>query len=197
MPRRERPDLKPEIWMHDYDDDQQNIKRYLKQGRRASVYSDDPAAMHYIFEFAHIDAKYWIELISAASPGTPINSDIFIFLVSKLRPSKVEPVRNSDLSFSTKNGMKKMRLEILGCRSYFYSEQQLAYELGLHRSTISRQFAIMREAGIITNQGHGWVDLNADLVWKGSHAHQMAYVEQYPQPDTISIEPTLVDVSGR
>lgn len=199
MPRRERTDLKPEVWMPDFDDEQQNIKRYLKRGQRALVYSDDPAAMHYIFEFAHVDANYWIELLSGHSQKQSINSNIFIFLISKLRASKVEPVRNSDQSFSTKNGMKKMRLETLGCRSYFGSEEQLAQELDLHRSTIIKQFRLMREAGIITNQGHGWVDLNADLVWKGSHAHQLAYVQQYPQPDTFKLAlgtPTLNDSRG-
>jgi hypothetical protein len=187
-----RPDLKPEIWIEDTEAEEGALECHLKPNRRVRVYPDNKAALMYVLQFVHFDASYLDHLIEYSEfPRTNIDFSLLNKLIALTKRSRVEPVRGHDREFIYDNGKKKWRLETLGCRAEFGTEDDLARSLGRSRSHVIKHLKRMKQIGIITNSGHGWVDLNADMVWNGNHAHQIAYSDAYPQPGYPKIGPEL------
>lgn len=194
MPRPSSPDLVPEIWLPDNTSEESQLQSQLRSNKKfVRVYDKDPAKMSFIFSFIHFDPNYLGELIEMSSVAiNKLDMSILFALMRTLRAAKVEPSRDENGPIKD-SGQMKMRLVTLGCRAFFGSEEQLAKLLGRSRSYISKQFKLLKEANIIVRHRHGWVDLNADLVWKGSQAYQIAYVNAHPQPYYVRARTTQSD----
>jgi len=190
MPRRARPDLKPEIWIDDTTAEENALRAYVPSNRIVRVYEKNSPDLLYIVKFAHLDLDFLDDLLHELGPDRKyFNGAVAFKLMTLVRRSRIEPVRNNDLSFVIENGKQRMRLEVLGCRARYGTQEHLGYMRGRDRSYIVDQFRLMKQVDIITNHGNGWVDFNADMFWKGKHQHQIAYVNEYPQPPYIEVFP--------
>jgi biotin operon repressor len=150
-----RPDLKPEIWLDDTEAEEGALECHLKPNRRVRVYSDDKDALMYVLQFVHFDASYLDNLIKYSEfTRTNIDFSLLNKLIALTKRSKVEPVRGHDGEFIYDNGKKKWRLETLGCRAEFGTEEDLARSLGRSRSHVIKHLNRMKQIEIITNSGH-------------------------------------------
>ena len=179
MPRRPRPDLEPEIWIDDTSEEQEYMRPYLRQrGKRAFVYRDDPSRQAFIGSFVLFDSTELKSLIECSGiEQKQFDHNVIHRLLDLTRRSEIERV-----SLEMKDGKVRVSLRIVGCRAHFKSESQLAVSLGRSRSYVQEQLRLFKEADVITRAGHGWCDLNANVAWRGSREHHIAYCDEYPQP---------------
>ena len=60
------------------------------------------------------------------------------------------------------------------------TEQQMAQDFCKSLSTIERHVRTLKEYGFIVNSGHGWIELDAALCWRGDLNLLAAYREIQP-----------------
>jgi hypothetical protein len=68
-------------------------------------------------------------------------------------------------------------LKVIGCIVYFDTQASLAEDIGVAQSTLKSALSALREAGIIVHSGHGYIEFDAKLVWRGDCELRDAYVE--------------------
>jgi hypothetical protein len=188
MPRPIRHDLKPEIWLDDNSEDETAAQKYVRKGRRVRVYNDDKKRLAYISKFLHLDPEFLDDLRHELGPDSKyFDGNLVLKLLTFVSRSKIEPVRDKDHQIVVRDGKQRWRLEVLGCRALFGTQEHLASLLERHRDHVVQQIKLLRRALIITNSGRGFIDFNADLVWKGSHDHQLAFVNEHHQPGYIKL----------
>ena len=185
MPRRPRPDLEPEIWIDDTSEEEEHIRPDMRQhGKGVFFYRDDPSRQSFIGSFVHFDPAELDWLIKCSGiEQKQFDHNVIHRLLALTRRSQIGRV-----ALERKDGKVRVSLRIVGCRAHFGSESQLAVSLGRSRSYVHEQLKLFKKAGIITNAGHGWCDLNAYVAWRGSRAHHMAYCDEYPQPGHFEIK---------
>ncbi len=58
-------------------------------------------------------------------------------------------------------------LHVSGCRVSL-TLKEIADEYGIEESTVKKQVKLFKEWGLIVNYGYGFLEFDADLVWRGS-----------------------------
>ena len=185
MPRRPRPDLNPEIWIDDTSEEEEHIRPYMWQrGKRAFIYRDDPSKRSFIGSFVHFDPAELGWLIGCSGiEQKQFDHNVIHTLLALTQRSKTGRTTEE-----REDGKIRVSLHIVGCRAHYGTQEELAVLLGRKRNYVLGQLKLFKKAGIITNAGHGWCDLNAYVAWRGPREHHMAYCDEYPQPGHFEIK---------
>lgn len=115
--------------------------------------------------------------------------EIFLCIVARFEKSTVVP-KDEDSGNVDDQGRLRHGLRVCGCRANV-TNREIAEELDISVPTVERGIRVLKQAGIIVNWGHGWIETDADLAWRGDEAVRQAYSrvqEVHPRHPTLSFE---------
>lgn len=178
MARLNRKGFSQEITIRDLGDNQRKANEATDNNVAVAVFSKEQ-----LFGFGRYTmiTDYCVELLQELSArmrgeGQSFNIGIALQLLHMVDLAKARPSLDSNDFEIERDGKIIHELVRCGCRVWA-TEQELADKLNVSRSSISAVKKALIDADIIVNWGEGWIEFDANLVWRGKHSLRHAYSE--------------------
>jgi hypothetical protein len=174
MPRRQRHDYEPEILLPDVREPQRQANDAIGNNYRATVRNIDE---HLIVDtWTSIFGRTENILISIRDTSLKVDEGLVSFMMRHCAKAISSPVLNEDNQQLLQDGFIVHRLRRVGCRIYM-SQEAIGIRYGRSRQHVNQQIRLMKQFGLIVNQGDGWYEFDARLCWNGDFKIQKAYRE--------------------
>lgn len=165
MPRPQRPDRQPTIYMRDVSTSTQLARQAVEDDLEVIVHERGEPQYYY-----RTYNKFHYLLRALREYRENINFSVLFVLIENIEMASVRPMDAPPDA----NGRSPFRLVQPGCRANL-RQRDIADELKCSIETVRTAIKKLRECEIIVNWGHGWFELDADFFWKGSEAVRRAY----------------------
>ena len=174
MPRQTRPDLEPEILVPNVARQERLANDAIDEGYSAKVRrrGAPPIQDRWMIVIDEIERR----LEHFRETGAVIPASFLWFLVMHCETSHAAPKRDADGEPVTQDENNVMILRRVGCRVRM-TGKQMAGAFYKSLSTVERYISALKEHGFIVNSGHGWIELDASLCWRGDLTLRTAYLE--------------------
>lgn len=195
MPRPPRDDHRPIIEVPGLSREQevrQALAGRLELGRRERVYIYQATNNPSQFYFKIFDEQLRERLELARASGSPIDEGLFLRLCMLVDRAKIQPTGEPP---HERNGLfyEQVRLVSVGCRIRYAHMGDLASRVGIAEKTLVKKLGPMRRSYLIVNQyegrgcRQGWIELAADVVWRGDERIRKAYAATQRVNDGVQI----------
>jgi hypothetical protein len=174
MPRRTRPDIEPEILVPNVSVPQRLANEAIDDLHSAKVHrrGEPPIRDGWMIVVDELERR----LNLFRNRKTLIPTSFLYFLIAHCEMAHASPKLDADGQPETQDGNDVMILRRVGCRVRM-TERQMADSFNRSVSTIERYVSTLKEHGFIVNSGHGWIELDASLCWRGNLTFHRAYRE--------------------
>ena len=174
MPRPQRHDYEPIILLPDVRTPEQQANAAIGNNYRAKV---RPSNYYVVTDnWTNIFDRTEEVLKHIRNSESYIDEGLIFFMMRHCAKASSSPVRNEDNQLLLQDGFIVHRLRRVGCRIYM-SQKEIGDEYGRTRQHVNRQIQLMKQRGIIVNQGDSWYEFDANLCWRGDFKLQKAYRE--------------------
>lgn len=170
MPRRLRPDLHPVIEMPDSDEANAAARRVVGPAFGAGAWVPDSQQDRWYVVKDELGRR----LADLRELKVKINYELLMYLMNNVTHARFENVTDEDGNVVMNGQLKTVRLRHVGCRVH-KTQHEIADDLKMDVATVNKHVAVLRDWCFITNWGHGWIELSADLVWRGKQDLGRAY----------------------
>jgi hypothetical protein len=184
MPRRERPDLRPIIRLpkRRHSDEITHAIQKLKQhlsGREYIEVRQRPSwdTERYLVIY---DENLESRLTYGKRKGMKVDEGLLHRLFRMVQLARAN--RYIPDPAKTDETVDYYRLNP-GCRIQFETLKTLSEKLGVSLSHLNANLAVFRDLQIVVRSGHGWIDFDPGLVWRGKSEYRDAYC------NTLASEP--------
>lgn len=166
MKRRLRhPPLDVEIVISDVSKEQSKVDGVLGEDYLAKVYRKGNWPLK--SEWLCITDEFYDRLHICKQHKTGINCELALFLTREVTQAKATQVRDAKgLPLRDTLGGLILILHRSGCHVYM-THDKIAQKYGFCRPFITEQLNLLKEWGFIVNFGHGWIEFDCNLVWRG------------------------------
>lgn len=175
MPRPQRPDLHPTIWIPDTSEQQRRAEEVVGPNFGATVY---PRGRISPYVQMHDNFYEWIEFLR--SEGETIDHEVLNYMIGHLNFADARRIGEID-----ERGLVPYRMQLPGCRVNL-RQKEIAVGMNCSEERVRTAIKRMRRCEIIVNQGQGWYEFDAILFWKGKPTLRLAYIQV--QQDQMRIE---------
>jgi hypothetical protein len=163
MPRPQRTDLHPTIYLEDISEQQKLARQAVGQDYRVKVFK---AGQHkpYIRRYAEFDE--WLKFLR--NEGEKIDHEVLDCMLGHLEFADAR--KQTDCADEI---LIPYTLFMPGCRVKL-KQEDIAREIGCSVEKVRIAIKQMKKCLIIVNCGKGWYDLNPDFFWKGEEVVRVA-----------------------
>ena len=204
MPRRPRDDLRPVVWIEEHP-----LQEKIFELTRDVIGEHDQVIVRkrpfpYTFEsfFTIYDSELWhkIDLCKQEILNDPtlpsFDHNVFMELTREIELSEIRPLTEFDkerrdiLRLGQKGDPYIM--VVVGCRVKHEGIAELAKKIGVSSSKLEKQLRLYRKVGLVVNQANatsrpGFIELNANVVWRGKYEHWKAYRKVQRDPKLLPL----------
>ncbi len=186
MPRPRRHDLEPEILVPDTSAQERRANEAIDENFSAKVRrrGESPIQDRWMIATDELERQ----LAHHRRAGTSIPAAFLWFLVMRCDSAHAAPKLDANREPEIRDGHRVLNLRRIGCRVRM-TEKQMAEDFCASQSTIERHVRKLKALGFIVNGGHGWVELDAALCWRGD----LNLLAAYRNIQTISYGPFGTD----
>ena len=169
MPRRQRDDLEPIIFLEDNQKAQAAASESAGEDFNCVLYRKNGPY--------HDDIKIERSLLQTLSEidddGKRVDRNVFLAMLEYIPLARdAAPL---DDSVTSPSGHFARRLAKVGCRAEV-TQEQIAQVIGKNREHVGKMIKLMEERGIILNRGKGWYEFDCYYVWRGRQELRDAYL---------------------
>jgi hypothetical protein len=178
MPRRKRIEVKPLVLVPIDSMTPAEMKRLLPALRDDELPKIRRRMRHRTDGLSwRDDSAIGLRLTFAWENGLPIDEAVLAALMRRLQWPKTWPCSHLNEPPVRADGYTYVIVDPPGCRIYFASQEELAKEVRCSTSKLKAQIRLMWELEIILASGHGWIEFDAQLAWKGELLLREAYID--------------------
>jgi hypothetical protein len=174
MPRRQRQDVQPEILLPDVRDPERRANDAIGDRYRAKV---RPTGQRLIVDsWTNIFDRTEEVFKSIRTSGEYIDEGLVGFMMQHCAKAAASIVRDENNQPMLRDGFIVHRLRRVGCRIYM-TQEEIGLQYRRSRQHVNEQVSLMKQHGLIVNQGEGWYEFDSYLCWRGDFKIQKAYRE--------------------
>lgn len=167
MPRQQRTDLQPIIYLPDTGEASRRANEAVGGGFRAFVYPDGGRGIRFRKHYDSFDA--WINFLRGE--GETIDHEVMDFMLAHLSFADARPRPDEQ---PDEAGRIPYTLFKPGCRVEM-TQEEIAKGLGCSSEKVRVAIKQMKSCFIIVNWGKGWYEFDAGFVWMGNEQVRLAY----------------------
>jgi len=195
MPRRPRPDIRPEIRLPDTQPQQRRVNDLVTQqigpnySARLRRADEQPINDGWVTIFDEFRRR----MDRLRQDKVHIDMDLMFFLIERCDKALFAP-RMRDGAPVIEGGFRIGTLSRIGSRVCM-TQKQIAEAFGCTESHVNKHINLMKQHDLIVNWGHGWYEFAAVLCWKGGFDLQAAYRDVQPSHSSMTIEGNVITYS--
>lgn len=168
MPRPQRKDLEPSIYMKDFSAITSKAKEAVREHPVSVSVHQRGRPIYYMRSYAAYEA--WLDFLRGEEEK--IDFEILTYMSNNidLADTRLENLPPND------DGLSLYRLVRVGCRVRV-KQSEIADALSCSVERVRLAIKQLKRCMIIVNSGNGWYEFDANFFWKGAESARVAYLD--------------------